>query len=243
MFSFLSRNKQPRPAVKPQTRPQKRRADLNVEELEGRLVPARIDFLPGASYIVGTASLSSTSSGPYTRTNSVSVSGGSWNGTIKRVYSTNNSLAESYARLNYWNLSSRSKRVELTSFANATAQYRNAWAATYTSPRFNEEQRGWIGIKISPTGAGEYIGKPVTVTLTANVQVNKGYTGYSYNDIRIWRGGSSVVILRGENMGFQSRTITHNTTIGSTFYIHMNSYAKAASYTSVNAVSRLDIKI
>lgn len=239
MLSFLSRSKQSRPAAKPQTR----RADLNVEELEGRLVPARIDFLSGASYVVGTASLSSTTSGPYTRTNSVSVAGGSWNGNVKRVYATNNSSAESYARLNYWNLSARSKRLELTAFANATAQYRNAWAAAYTSPRFNEEQRGWIGIKISPTAAGEYIGKPVTVTLTANVQVNKGYAGYSYNDVRIWRGGSSVVILRGENMGYQSRTITHNATIGSTFYIHMQSYAKAPSYTSVNAVSRLDVTI
>jgi len=241
MFGLFTRKpkaKQPVPA-----KAQPKRARLDVEQLEGRLVPAKIDILYPA-YAVGTASMSTTSGGAYTRTNSVSLSGGSYNGYVKRVYSTSNSLAQSYARLNYWNITPQSKRLEFTAYGNATSSYRNAWAAIYTSPRFNEEQRGWIGIKVSPTTSSEYYGKPVTVTLKANVQVNKyGSNGYSYNDIRIWRGGSSVVILRGENLGYQSRTITHNTTVGSTFYIHINSYAKAVSYTSVNAVSRLDVTI
>lgn len=238
MLSLFKRSKQARPETS--TKP--KRTNLNVEELEGRLVPAKIDILSPA-YAVGTASLSSSSGSPYTRTNSVSLAGNTWNGAIKRVYASNLSLAEAYARLNYWNVSPQSKKIELTSYANATGNYRDAWARTYTSPHFNSQQLGWIPVKISPSTAGEYIGKPVTVTLTANVQVNKGYTGYSFNDIRVWQNGTSTVLLRGDNMGYQSRSVTINATVGETFYVHMHSYAKAPSATSVTAVSRLDITI
>jgi len=207
-----------------------------VEAVEKRASPAQITILSPA-VAVGSARLDNTS-----RSGNGYLHGGSQYGVELAKVSTNDlSLSESYAKLTYWNITARSKRIELTSRANASGSHRNASAQIYTSDRLNGGL-GWIQIRVDPSYAGE-VGRTVTVTLNAYYYASRTASNTTnFTQVSISRNGQTDLI-RGTNLGTAQRTYNLNATVGSTFYVHMNTYSTAPQNGAAVGTARLDISV
>src|SRR5262245_12214219 len=207
-----------------------------VEAVEERISPAQITTLSPA-VAVASARLDNTA-----RSGSGYLHGGSVYGAqVARVYTTDNSLSESYAKLTYWNTTERSKRIELTSSANASYSHRNASAQLYTSDRTNGGL-GWIQVKVSPTYTGE-VGKQVKVTLDAYYYASRSGGGTTnFTQVSIWANGQ-YDLIRGTNLGTARKTMTLNATVGSTFLVHMNTSSSAPKDAVATGTARLDISV
>jgi len=228
---FAARIRKPRKVV-PQ---HKHRAQLGLEQLETRVTPARIDIVNGAAY--GTASLNNTPSARYEY-----LTGGTIGRNLGRVTSSGYSLAESATHVSYSNWSPQSKQLELKSFANAQGNNKAATAQAFTSDNQNIGKLGWIQFKVGAT-AGDYTGKPVTISLSAFYQSSRNGSSSNFVQVSYYSGGQYNVIPPTSNLQTTSKSTSFKTTVGSTFYVHMNTYSYAYSNAMATGTIRLDVSV
>lgn len=230
LFSKRTKKTQETVASKPQT------TRLNVEQLEDRVTPAKLDIL-SPSFAVGYAKLNST-----TQMYSGALSGGTNIRDLATVNSSGYSLAKSYANLSYWNLTPQAKQLQLTSSANAQSSFKDAVGEAWTSDRSNGGL-GWIPVKVNASTSSEYSGKPVSVSLTASYQgTRSGATASNFVQISVWQNGQTD-LFKQSNLGTSQKTVTLNTTVGSVFYVHMHTYSYAQSASMAKGVATLNMTV
>jgi hypothetical protein len=220
----------------------KRRFVGAVEAMEKRDQPSQIVF-PYPGMIVGDAVLSNG----HTR-NSYYLSRGFANGDLATVTPRNSlSLTESTASLRF-NGSNTSQEIELTSKAYADNTYRPASAQVHTTAAGVNTGPGFITVTINPT-YGDYIGKPVFVTLDAsymNTNITTT-TGHNFVQVAYIPPGSNnaTFLINGTDYSqppggrIYRGHASFYTTVGSSFRIGMVAY----SYAQANASSGADLKL
>lgn len=178
--------------------------------------------------------------GSTTRDGSYNLSRGSrWSPNLAEIKSNDYSLAESYATLRF----DRQNYLGFTTSANPGSKFNFAGASVNTSdgpPHYK-----YIYFHVSPTGWGEYYGKPVTVTFRAHATRTLVKTDYnSYNLIELFVNGGNWarhIERSGGTKTYVPPSRTLNTTMGTWISLAMLSESYATKTNSANQELRIDI--
>jgi hypothetical protein len=219
------------------------RTRLGLEQLETRETASSLQFVSNA-LAVGMASLNGTKS-----QTSWYMARGSVYGPLARVKTPRDSvsLAASSATLRYSDYGDHSKRIEMSTYANASGRFKNATAQVHLTESGYNNGPGFVTLAIRPT-AGDWIGRRVLVTLTATYRNTNivSSTGHNFVQVSYGFSGQNNLIMGADYRqppGGQTvrKSVSFYATVGSTFRIAETVYSFAGSNTASGANVVLDI--
>jgi hypothetical protein len=208
MFGFI-RSRSESAATSPRAQLPRRRFIPGVETLERRDAPAALAFVSPAS-VYGLAAANGPSAGQ-ARSLLASNSG--------NIASRSSGASQAYTSLTNYSGAS-SKILDTTTYANGQA----STGATYASAWTTQGQGGihYVWVRIDPT-SGERAGQRVQVTLTPRFMstIGPNNQGAAFNDYSFHVNGGSYLAGHDTSKGTETfqKTLTLNTTIGSSFRI------------------------
>jgi len=195
-----------------------------------------IEFRDGDLF-VGIANL-----GTSTRGNSHQLSRGFYSRNLVGVTSNSISLAESRSTLLFSPVG-MTARMQFRTSANQQ-EFRSGWAQIQTRTSSNPNQFNWIFFRIVPNRSGEFIGKPVNVTLRASaVSTIFRRDNIAGNQYRVL--GPQGDILNAIDRATQSstRATSFNAKMGQWIPIAVGGISRSSRNSSASLQLTLDIDV